>query len=345
MTTYVSVDEQIIPFTGKLSIKQYIKGKPYPWGIKIVPLCGQSGILYDFVLYQGTETELPENILKKHGFGATIVLHFSMNNLEKNGHVILFDNFFSSYNLFEALSNMSLRTIGTLRINRFTKPPLISESELKKKGRGASYEISNAKDTVGLVRWFDNKCVHLGSNFMSTGGVSLVNRWNKKRKLYEEIEIPEIVEIYNANMGGVDLFDQYMSYYRVFIKSKKWTCRMIAHGFDMAVTNFYLIYKRDCEMLEIPVQERMDLLRFRLELSEALVSCQSSTPEKPKKRGRPSNASKLLQMLQGEPSKNNRVKNYLVGFLHSFSVNVKIGHKNHIFGNSNFFCKILLPNT
>ena len=120
---------------------------------------------------------------------------------------------------------------------------------------------------------------------------------------------------------------------------------MIAHGFDMAVTNSYLIYKRDCEMLEIPVQERMDLLRFRLELSEALVSCQSSTPEKPKKRGRPSNPSKLLQMLQGEPSKNNRVKNYLVGFLHSFSVNVKIGHKNHIFGNSNFFCKILLPNT
>ena len=113
---YVSVDEQIIPFTGKLSIKQYIKGKPYPWGIKIFALCGQSGILYDFVLYQGTETELPENILKKHGFGATIVLHFSMSNLEKNGHVIPFDNFFF-------------------------------QSKLKKKGRGASYEISNAKDT------------------------------------------------------------------------------------------------------------------------------------------------------------------------------------------------------
>ena len=123
---------------------------------------------------------------------------------------------------------MSLRAIGTLRINRFAKPPLISELELKKKGRGASYEISNAEDTVGLVRW-----------------------WNNKRKVYEEIEIPEIVEIYNANMGGVDLFDQYMSYYRVFIKSKKWTCRMIAHGFDMAVTNSYLIYKRDCEMLKI----------------------------------------------------------------------------------------------
>ena len=144
-------------------------------------------LLVNFVLYQEIETKLPEDILKKHGFAATIVLHFSMNNLEKNGHVTLFDNFFPSYNLFEILGNMSLRAIGTLRINRFAKPPLISESELKKKGRGACYEISNEKDTVGLVRWFDNKCVHLGSNFMSTGGISFVNRWNKKRKVYEEI--------------------------------------------------------------------------------------------------------------------------------------------------------------
>ena len=55
----------------------------------------------------------------------------------------------------------------------------------------------------------------LARTFMSNGGVSLVNRWNKKHKVYEEIEIPEIVEVYNANMGGVDLFDQYMSYYTV----------------------------------------------------------------------------------------------------------------------------------
>lgn len=31
----ICIDEQIIPFKGNLSIKQYIKGKPTPWGIKI----------------------------------------------------------------------------------------------------------------------------------------------------------------------------------------------------------------------------------------------------------------------------------------------------------------------
>jgi hypothetical protein len=43
----LSVDEQIIPFKGKLNIKQYIRGKPYPWGLKIYILCGKIGLAYD----------------------------------------------------------------------------------------------------------------------------------------------------------------------------------------------------------------------------------------------------------------------------------------------------------
>lgn len=35
------VDEQIIPFTGKHAAKQYVKGKPCPWGIKLFFLCGK----------------------------------------------------------------------------------------------------------------------------------------------------------------------------------------------------------------------------------------------------------------------------------------------------------------
>ncbi|KAG5864302.1 hypothetical protein JTB14_002779 [Gonioctena quinquepunctata] len=29
------VDEQIVPFTGTFAIKQYVKGKPCPWGLKL----------------------------------------------------------------------------------------------------------------------------------------------------------------------------------------------------------------------------------------------------------------------------------------------------------------------
>ncbi|KAI4467853.1 transposase is4 [Holotrichia oblita] len=54
---YLSIDEQMIPFKGQLNVKQYVKGKPCPWGVKLLALCGTSGILYDFVLYQGSTTE------------------------------------------------------------------------------------------------------------------------------------------------------------------------------------------------------------------------------------------------------------------------------------------------
>lgn len=45
----LSVDEQIVPFKGKLSVKLYMKGKPNPWGIKIFLLCGESGIVYNMI--------------------------------------------------------------------------------------------------------------------------------------------------------------------------------------------------------------------------------------------------------------------------------------------------------
>lgn len=54
------IDEQMVPFTGNLNIKQYVKGKSYPWGIKNYCLCGKSGITYDFLFYQAKETGLDE---------------------------------------------------------------------------------------------------------------------------------------------------------------------------------------------------------------------------------------------------------------------------------------------
>lgn len=54
----LSIDEQMVPFKGKINVKQYIKGNPCPWGIKIFAICGTSGIMYDLLLYQGSSTEI-----------------------------------------------------------------------------------------------------------------------------------------------------------------------------------------------------------------------------------------------------------------------------------------------
>ena len=71
------IDEQMVPFRGRISIKQYVKGKPTPWGVKIFVLCGRSGTAYDFLIYQGATTGLDADKLRKFGLGAAVVLHLS----------------------------------------------------------------------------------------------------------------------------------------------------------------------------------------------------------------------------------------------------------------------------
>lgn len=38
------VDERMVPYKEHLQIKQYVNGKPYPWGIRVFLLCGKSGL-------------------------------------------------------------------------------------------------------------------------------------------------------------------------------------------------------------------------------------------------------------------------------------------------------------
>lgn len=124
------IDEQIIPFRGNLSIKQYVKGKPTPWGVKVFVLCGKSGIAYDFIIYQGASTGLNANHLATFGLGASTILHLC-ERIKKEGHKLYYDNYFSSYQLLQVLKSKKIFAAGTVRVNRFSKPPLLDDKQLK----------------------------------------------------------------------------------------------------------------------------------------------------------------------------------------------------------------------
>lgn len=170
------IDEQIVPFRGHLSIKQYIKGKPTPWGIKIFVLCGQSGQAYDFIIYQGSLTEIDKGLLKIFGLGATVVLKLA-ERIDQGGHKLFYDNYFSSYQLLQVLKSKGIYAGGTVRINRFSNPPVPSDKELKKRNRG-SYDEVVSTDGIVLVKWMDNRSVCLASNFVGSGEEDTVKRWS-----------------------------------------------------------------------------------------------------------------------------------------------------------------------
>ncbi|CAI6356352.1 unnamed protein product [Macrosiphum euphorbiae] len=106
-------------------------------------------------------------------------------------------------------------------------------------------------------------------------------------------------------MGGVDKLDQLISYYRIFIRSRKWTLRMIMHAFDMAISNCWIQYKKEADILKVPKKKIMDLLDFRMELAENLILV--GKPITPKRRVRPSREQREQLPIPGPPLKKNKV--------------------------------------
>lgn len=97
--TNLCVDEQIVPFKGQINVKQYLPNKPKKWEIKLWILAGQSGTIYDFIIYQGAGTEIKEEYAQfRQGVGTVMQL---AERIEKAHHGLFFYNFFSSYHLFQ----------------------------------------------------------------------------------------------------------------------------------------------------------------------------------------------------------------------------------------------------
>ena len=85
----------MIPFTGRLGLKQYMKGKPNPWGIKEFFLCRESGMPYDFLAYQGKTTKLPEKY-NHFGLSGGLVMSLLEDRVKAHGNYhLFFDNYFT----------------------------------------------------------------------------------------------------------------------------------------------------------------------------------------------------------------------------------------------------------
>ena len=272
-----AVDEQIVPTKQRISLKQYNPKKPHKWGYKFISRAGESGFVYDFEMYTGKGSVNVTDL----GVGADFVLRLARGIPKHKNYKLFFDNWFSSLDLAQTLSDQGILTLATVRANRLKGCALESDSKLKARGRGSyDWRVETQSNAI-VVKWYDNKPVHLILTFAALDPEDTCRRWDGKRKEYADVKRPYCAKEYNRFMGGVDLADMLLELYRIDFKSRsKWYMRIFFFLFDLSVLNGWLLYRRCLAAGQKP----MNLLQFKTDVVRALLSGASlATPT----RGRP----------------------------------------------------------
>jgi hypothetical protein len=184
---------------------------------------------------------------------------------------VFFDNFFTSYNLLVSLREQQIKATGTVRENRLRNCPLVDTEAMKREERGV-FDVKCDKQVMA-VKWHDNQCVTVASNYDSVQPVGTAKRWSSSKKALTDLPQPAVVgsynahmggvDIYNAHMGGVDILDRFMANYRPAFRSKKWWWPLFLNGICMAAVAAW--------RLHVELGGSFDQLAFRRYLVRTLL--------------------------------------------------------------------------
>jgi len=279
---YSAIDEIIIPFKVRSKLKQYNKNKPHKWGIKMFAIASKSGIVHEFKIYVGKGT-----IQESHmglGLSGDIVMRLLDCVPKFENHKVAFDNWFNSYAL-QCRSNFAgIQCIGTVRENRTGNCKFTSDGNMKVNGRGTyEYKVDTTNNIFGC-KWFDNKFVHMLSNYMGAEPTDIVQRWSVSSKKYVPVVRPACIKEYNNFMGAIDLHDMLVELYRTENKVKRYYLRIVHHLLDMCAVNAWLLYRHHCKQLNIVKYKSM--LQFKSDTAEGLL--RAGKDKLKKQKGRPS---------------------------------------------------------
>ena len=191
-----SVDKSIIPYYGKNSTKQFIRGNPIRFGFKLLVSPLSEGYLLHKEPYCGVDTDLPDAGLSQ---GANVVLGLNEKCEVKAGSTVTFDNLFTSLPLLDELTELGIGTLCTLRQNHFHVAPVANKTTLAKKPRGPYNFATNGKNLV--VSWLNNKVVTCATNYVNCNPVITAQRWSKSVKKPVDVPMPEPFENYNKQIG------------------------------------------------------------------------------------------------------------------------------------------------
>ncbi|XP_068089438.1 piggyBac transposable element-derived protein 4-like [Hyperolius riggenbachi] len=226
----IAIDESLIPYHGRLAIKQYIPSKRSRYGIKLYKLCESgSGYTFKLKIYEGKDSLIePPGRPPYMGTTERIVLDL-LNPLLHQGYHLYVDNFYTSVPLFKHLFSVQTPACGTVRANRKGLPAEVVHKKLK---RGETF--SQRSNELLALKFKDKQDV-LALTTIHSEETRMV------RTRTQEIVKPLAIMQYNKFMGAVDLSDQFLSPYRLDRKRKIWYKKVALYFFQLCLQNAFII--------------------------------------------------------------------------------------------------------
>ena len=229
---FLSIDESLLKFKGKLSFRQYMPFKRARFGVKFFGICDNATkILLNYVPYQGKHSFIGSNEDKKElGVGGAVVMHLSQDYTHCFRKICM-DNWFSSPLLAEKLLKCNTFCLSTAKKGRKYMP------SMKTKLASGQVETFSANNIL-VQRWKDKRDVVMLNTFLSHEmiPVTTANPACNRDK-------PSTVLCYNKNMGGIDQVDRKVKTYESQRKSTKWYKKVFFHLVDLCVYNSYMVWK------------------------------------------------------------------------------------------------------
>lgn len=225
--SYITIDEQLVGFRGRVPFLTYIPSKPNKYGIKIVMACDSSTkYMIDACPYLGKGT-VPEG--ENAGLFFVKKLVETVKGSNRN---ITVDNWFTSIPMvLELLREMNLTVVGTIKKNKTELPPDFVDVKFNNRSVGSSLFIFH-KDLLTAVSYKpkNNKLVTLVSSMHDDDGVDATSGK------------PQIILTYNQTKGGVDSFDQMCQSMNCGRKTRRWPLCIFYNMLNIACINAYVIY-------------------------------------------------------------------------------------------------------
>ncbi|KAG5893880.1 hypothetical protein JTB14_005336 [Gonioctena quinquepunctata] len=199
----------------------------------------REGLIPDFGINQGKDTLL-EDCDVNLGLKTAAVIRLTKSL--KPGTKVFVDRFFTTIPLLEYLPIKGIVCTGSIMKSQMPAAVhLTAEKVIEKIPEVLQNKFINDGE-VNFIQWFDQKPILLASTALGQHPTDNCKRWSKKDSKYRLVSRPCIVKCYNDySMGGIDLIDRMMSYYRMSARTKKWTVKTIFHLIDLAIANSWIL--------------------------------------------------------------------------------------------------------